>query len=153
MGVPGRSLRAVVAVSALATVASACTVSPPPAPQSTDTSQSSTPPPPRATQIIIGIDSIDAGSTRICSLTVAGNAAIGPLVSAKCLPAVPDPRRRPARGGNRLHAAGVERRDWPEPVHRHLQEFRPKHINDNAPIAADDFWFSVAADRQPARCW
>ena len=38
----------------------ACSVSPPPAPQSTETSRN-TAPPPRRTQIIVGIDSIGAG--------------------------------------------------------------------------------------------
>ena len=42
-------------------VVSGCTVSPPPAPQSTDTTESTPPPPVKVTQIIMGIDSIGPG--------------------------------------------------------------------------------------------
>ena len=38
-----------------------CTVSPPPAPQSTDTSETAAPPPPKAMQIIMAIDTIGPG--------------------------------------------------------------------------------------------
>jgi len=58
--------RIVVALFALMMVVSSCTGQPPPAPQSTDTSRSTLPPPPRATQIIMAIDSIGPGFTRIC---------------------------------------------------------------------------------------
>src|ERR1700722_7693347 len=50
-----------VLVSLVVLVLSACTVSPPPAPQSTDTPHNSAPPPQHPTQIIMGIDSIGAG--------------------------------------------------------------------------------------------
>ncbi len=50
-----------VLITALGVALSGCTVSPPPAPQSTDTTHNTPPPPPHPTQIIMGIDSIGAG--------------------------------------------------------------------------------------------
>src|SRR4029079_9257886 len=69
-----------VALSALMMVVSGCTVSPPPAPQSTDTSESTPTPPPRATQIIMAIDSIGPGfNPHLLSDQSPVNAAIGSL--------------------------------------------------------------------------
>jgi len=143
MGVPGRSLRAVAAVSALATVASGCTVSPPPAPQSTDTSQSSTPPPPRATQIIMGIDSIGAGfNPHLLSDQSPVNAAIGALVLPSAFRPAPDPTSptgsRWEMDSTLLTSAEVTSQN-PFTV---TYKIRPEASwTDNAPIAADDFWY------------
>jgi ABC-type transport system substrate-binding protein len=143
MGVPGRSLCAVAVVSALATVASGCTVSPPPAPQSTDTSQSSTPPPPRATQIIMGIDSIGAGfNPHLLSDQSPVNAAIGALVLPSAFRPVPDPASptgsRWEMDSTLLTSAEVTSQN-PFTV---TYKIRPEASwTDNAPIAADDFWY------------
>ena len=69
-----------------------CTVSPPPAPQSTETTRSTAPPPLRKTQIIMGIDSIGAGfNPHLLSDLSAVNAAIGSLVLPSAFRPVPDP--------------------------------------------------------------
>ena len=68
-----------------------CTVKAPPAPQSTETSQSPTPPPPKATQIIMGIDSIGAGfNPHLMSDQSPVNAAISALVLPSSFRPVPD---------------------------------------------------------------
>ena len=93
MGVPNGS-RSVRTVGALLSVllAAACTVSPPPAPQSTETSQTLSPPPPNATQIIMGIDSIGAGfNPHLLSDQSPVNAAIAALVLPSTFRPVPDP--------------------------------------------------------------
>src|SRR6476661_7420362 len=82
--------RIAVALSALMMVVSGCTVSPPPAPQSTDTSEST--PPPRATQIIMAIDSIGPGfNPHLLSDQSPVNAAIGSLVLPSSFRPIPDP--------------------------------------------------------------
>lgn len=124
-------------------MASGCTVSPPPAPQSTDTSQSSTPPPPRLTQIIMGIDSIGAGfNPHLLSDQSPVNAAIGALVLPSAFRPVPDST---SPTGSRwemdptlLTSAEVTSHN-PFTV---TYKIRPEASwTDNAPIAADDFWY------------
>ena len=69
-----------------------CTVSPPPAPQSTETTEVTTPPPPKATQIIMAIDSIGAGfNPHLLSDQSPVNAAISALVLPSSFRPVPDP--------------------------------------------------------------
>lgn len=144
MGVPDRhrSLQAAaVLVSVLVTAA--CTVSPPPAPQSTDTTNSLPPPPPRATQIIMGIDSIGAGfNPHLLSDQSPVNAAISALVLPSSFRPVPDPS---TSTGSRwemdptlLVSAEVTNQN-PFTV---TYKIRPEASwTDNAPIAADDFWY------------
>ncbi|GAY15970.1 ABC transporter family substrate-binding protein [Mycobacterium sp. shizuoka-1] len=124
-------------------VTAACTVSPPPAPQSTETSDSPAPLPPRATQIIVGIDSIGAGfNPHLLSDQSPVNAAISALVLPSSFRPVPDPA---TATGSRwemdptlLVSAEVTSQD-PFTV---TYKIRPEASwTDNAPIAADDFWY------------
>ncbi len=130
-------------VSLAGLVLSACTVKPPPAPQSTDTPHNSPPPPPRVTQIIMGIDSIGAGfNPHLLSDLSPVNAAISALVLPSAFRPVPDPS---APTGSRweldptlLVSAEVTSKN-PFTV---TYKIRPEaQWTDNAPIAADDFWY------------
>jgi ABC-type transport system substrate-binding protein len=148
LGVPKRARRAWltlgVLVSTLALFSAAgCTVSPPPAPQSTETSRSTAPPPLRKTQIIMGIDSIGAGfNPHLLSDLSAVNAAIGALVLPSAFRPVADPA---TATGSRwemdptlLISADVTNEN-PFTV---TYKIRPEaQWTDNAPIAADDFWY------------
>jgi ABC-type transport system substrate-binding protein len=142
-GMPGSARRICIALGALILVVSGCTVSPPPAPQSTETSQSTTPPPPRATQVIMAIDSIGAGfNPHLLSDQSAVNAAISALVLPSAFRPVPDPS---SPTGSRwdldttlLTSAEVTSQN-PFTV---TYKIRPEaQWTDNAPIAADDFWY------------
>ena len=122
---------------------SGCTVSPPPAPQSTDTSKTSAPPPPKATQIIMAIDSIGPGfNPHLLSDQSPVNAAISSLVLPSSFRPVPDPQ---SPTGSRweldtslLQSAEVTSQN-PFTV---TYKIRPEASwTDNAPIAADDFWY------------
>lgn len=130
-------------VSFVGLVLSACTVNPPPAPQSTDTPHNSVPPPPRPTQIIMGIDSIGAGfNPHLLSDLSPVNAAISALVLPSAFRPVPDPT---VSTGSRwemdptlLVSADVTSQT-PFTV---TYKIRPEaQWTDNAPIAADDFWY------------
>ncbi len=145
-GVP-TTLRRVSAVAGALTsalvVGTACTVSPPPAPQSTDTTETTTPPPPRATQIIMAIDSIGPGfNPHLLSDQSPVNAAISSLVLPSSFRPVPDPG---SPTGSRweldtsLLESAVVTSDGPFTV---TYKIRPEaQWTDNAPIAADDFWY------------
>jgi ABC-type transport system substrate-binding protein len=139
--VPGPP-RIVLALSALMMVVSGCTVSPPPAPQSTDTSDT-TPPPPKATQIIMAIDSIGPGfNAHLLSDQSPVNAAISSLVLPSSFRPIPDPA---SPTGSRweldttlLQSAEVTHQN-PFTV---AYKIRPEASwTDNAPIAADDYWY------------
>ena len=147
MDVPKRGRRARVTVGALVSASVllvvGCTVSPPPAPQSTETSRSTLPPPQRITQIIMGIDSIGAGfNPHLLSDLSAVNAAISALVLPSAFRPISDPS---APTGSRwemdptlLVSADVTN-DSPFTV---TYKIRPEaQWTDNAPIAADDFWY------------
>lgn len=144
MGVPTgpRSLQTA-AVLLSVFVTAACTVSPPPAPQSTETSQTLSPPPPKATQIIMGIDSIGAGfNPHLLSDQSPVNAAIAALVLPSAFRPVPDPSTstgsRWEMDSTLLVSAEVTNQD-PFTV---TYKIRPEASwTDNAPIAADDFWY------------
>ncbi|MEE3063410.1 MAG: ABC transporter family substrate-binding protein [Actinomycetota bacterium] len=121
----------------------ACTVSPPPAPQSTDTPHNTPPPPQRVTQIIMGIDSIGAGfNPHLLSDLSPVNAAISALVLPSAFRPVPDPN---TPTGSRweldptlLVSAEVTNQN-PFTV---TYKIRPEaQWTDNAPIGADDFWY------------
>jgi ABC-type transport system substrate-binding protein len=121
----------------------ACTVSPPPAPQSTETSESTPPPPAKATQIIVAIDSIGPGfNSHLLSDQSPVNAAISSLVLPSSFRPVPDPA---SPTGSRwqldptlLVSADVTN-DNPFTV---TYKIRPEaQWTDNAPIAADDYWY------------
>ncbi len=136
-------VRVGVLVSSLMLALAACTVSPPPAPQSTETSKSALPPPPRITQIIMGIDSIGAGfNPHLLSDLSAVNAAISALVLPSAFRPAPDPD---SPTGSRwemdptLLVSAEVTNDNPFTV---TYKIRPEaQWTDNAPIAADDFWY------------
>nr|WP_158019284.1 ABC transporter family substrate-binding protein [Mycobacterium basiliense] len=147
MGMPGldRHIRVTVGVliSVLATALSGCTVSPPPAPQSTDTTHNAPPPPPHPTQIIMGIDSIGAGfNPHLLSDLSPVNAAISALVLPSAFRPVPDPNEptgsRWEMDSTLLVSAEVTSASPFTVTYR----IRPEaQWTDNAPIAADDFWY------------
>jgi ABC-type transport system substrate-binding protein len=121
----------------------ACTVSPPPAPQSTDTPHNAPPPPQRVTQIIVGIDSIGAGfNPHLMSDLSPVNAAISALVLPSAFRPVPDPNTptgsRWEMDPTLLVSADVTNQN-PFTV---TYKIRPEaQWTDNAPIGADDFWY------------
>jgi len=121
----------------------ACTVNPPPAPQSTDTPRNLPPPPQRVTQIIMGIDSIGAGfNPHLLSDLSPVNAAISALVLPSAFRPVPDPNTptgsRWEMDPTLLVSADVTNQN-PFTV---IYKIRPEaQWTDNAPIAADDFWY------------
>jgi len=130
-------------ISSLALVTSGCTVTPPPAPESTETSKSAPPPRPRLAQIIMGIDSIGPGfNPHLLSDQSPVNAAISTLVLPSAFRPVPDSS---ASTGSRweldptlLVSAGVTSEDPFTVTYR----IRPEaQWTDNAPIGAADFWF------------
>jgi ABC-type transport system substrate-binding protein len=147
MNVPKRSRRARIAIAALcsaqALVAVGCTVSPPPAPQSTETSRATIPPPQQITQVIVGIDSIGAGfNPHLLSDISAVNAAISALVLPSAFRPIADPNEptgsRWEMDPTLLMSADVTN-DNPFTV---TYKIRPEaQWTDNAPIAADDFWY------------
>ena len=119
-----------------------CTVNPPPAPQSTETSA---PPAPevKAAQIIVGIDSIGPGfNPHLLSDQSPVNAAISALVLPSSHRPVPDPV---SPTGSRwemdptLLVSAEVTSNSPFTV---TYKIRPEAAwTDNAPIAADDFWY------------
>ena len=125
------------------TLLSGCTVSPPPAPQSTDTTETAAPPPPKATQIIMAIDWIGPGfNPHMLADQSPVNAAISSLVLPSSFRPIPDPK---TPTGSRweldttlLESAEVTSQD-PFTV---TYKIRPEASwTDNAPIGADDFWY------------
>src|SRR3954463_6752522 len=147
MGVPTACFRdwitssAFIAASVL--LVGGCTVSPPPAPQSTDTKETAAPPPPKAAQIIMAIDTIGPGfNSHLLSDQSPVNAAISSLVLPSSFRPVSDPA---SPTGSRweldetlLVSADVTN-DNPFTV---TYKIRPEaQWTDNAPIAADDYWY------------
>ncbi|BBX62948.1 monoacyl phosphatidylinositol tetramannoside-binding protein LpqW [Mycobacterium saskatchewanense] len=147
IGVPRRARRLLTAIGVLVSLVgltlAACTVNPPPAPQSTDTPHNAPPPPPRVTQIIMGIDSIGAGfNPHLLSDLSPVNAAISALVLPSAFRPVPDPGTptgsRWEMDPTLLVSADVTNQN-PFTV---TYKIRPEaQWTDNAPIAADDFWY------------
>ena len=147
VGVPRGARRVFVTIGVLVALAglalAACTVNPPPAPQSTDTTHNAPPPPQRVTQIIMGIDSIGAGfNPHLLSDLSPVNAAISALVLPSAFRPVPDAS---SPTGSRwemdptlLVSADVTSQN-PFTV---TYKIRPEaQWTDNAPIGADDFWY------------
>ncbi len=138
---PSRLRRAAALVSVVVAVGG-CAVDPPPAPQSTRTSQSAAPAP-KASQIIMAIDSIGPGfNPHLLSDQSPVNAAISALVLPSSFRPVPDPA---SPTGSRwemdstLLTSAVVTGQSPFTV---TYKIRPEAAwTDNAPIAADDFWY------------
>jgi len=134
-----------VAVALISTcvLVAGCTVSPPPAPQSTETTQSTPPPPLKATQIIMAIDAVGPGfNPHLLSDQSPVNAAISSLVLPSSFRPIADPV---SSTGSRweldptlLESAEVTSED-PFTV---TYKIRPEaQWTDNAPIGADDYWY------------
>ena len=142
---PKRARREYATAGLLATLLlfAGCTVSPPPAPQSTETRRSTAPPPQRKTQIIMGIDSIGAGfNPHLLSDLSAVNAAVSALVLPSAFRPVVDPTTptgsRWEMDPTLLTSAEVTNEN-PFTI---TYKIRPEaQWTDNAPIAADDFWY------------
>jgi ABC-type transport system substrate-binding protein len=147
MGVPRQARRILALAGVLVLLAglalAACTVNPPPAPQSTETPHNAPPPPPLATQIIMGIDSIGAGfNPHLLSDLSPVNAAISALVLPSAFRPLPDPGSptdsRWEMDPTLLVSAEVTNQN-PFTV---TYKMRPEaQWTDNAPIGADDFWY------------
>ncbi|HQE16577.1 MAG TPA: ABC transporter substrate-binding protein [Mycobacterium sp.] len=140
---PGRSRGLRAAAAALSVVVgAACTVDPPPAPQSTETTQAAAPPP-KAAQVIMAIDSVGAGfNPHLLSDQSPVNSAISALVLPSSFRPVPDPESpsgsRWEMDTNLLLSAEVTS-TRPFTV---TYTIRPEAAwTDNAPIAADDYWY------------
>lgn len=120
----------------------ACAADPPPAPQSTATPNVAAAPP-TAAQVIVGIDSIGAGfNPHLLSDQSPVNAAISALVLPSSFRPVPDPD---TSTGSRweidptLLVSAAVTDTSPFTV---TYKIRPEAAwTDNAPIAADDFWY------------
>jgi ABC-type transport system substrate-binding protein len=142
---PGQRARVTVGalVSALGLVGVGCTVSPPPAPQSTETPRSTAPPPQRITQIIMGIDSIGAGfNPHLLSDLSAVNAAISALVLPSAFRPIPDPSTATGSRWEMDPTLLVSADITDENPFTVTYKIRPEaQWTDNAPIAADDFWY------------
>ncbi|MFA5710853.1 ABC transporter family substrate-binding protein [Mycolicibacterium sp.] len=124
-------------------LAGGCTVSPPPAPQSTETSETTPPPPPKAMQIIMGIDNIGPGfNPHLLSDQSPVNAAISALVLPSAFRPVPDTKSPTGSRweiDNTLLLSAEVTDEEPFTV---TYKIRPEASwTDNAPIAADDFWY------------
>jgi len=129
-------------LSVVSTVLSACTVDPPPAPQSTETSQVVAPTP-KATPIIVAVDSIGAGfNPHLLSDQSPVNAAVSSLVLPSAFrpvadPATPTGSRWEMDPALLVSAAATNNRPFTV-----TYKIAPEAAwTDNAPIAADDFWY------------
>jgi ABC-type transport system substrate-binding protein len=132
-----------VLVSVVGLVLVACTVNPPPAPQSTDTPHNSPPPPQRPTQIIMGIDSIGAGfNPHLLSDLSPVNAAISDLVLPSAFRPVPDPNTPTGSRWELDPTLLVSAEATNQNPFTVTYKIRPEaQWTDNAPIGADDFWY------------
>jgi ABC-type transport system substrate-binding protein len=132
-----------VLVSVVGLVLVACTVNPPPAPQSTDTPHNSPPPPQRPTQIIVGIDSIGAGfNPHLLSDLSPVNAAISALVLPSAFRPLPDPNTPTGSRWEMDPTLLVSAEVTSQNPFTVTYKIRPEaQWTDNAPIGADDFWY------------
>ncbi|CAJ1495190.1 ABC transporter family substrate-binding protein [[Mycobacterium] kokjensenii] len=151
MPVPRPARRARVTAGALISVAllgavqavSGCAVNPPPAPQSTETPKSVAPPAQRISQIIMGIDSIGAGfNPHLRSDLSAVSAAIGSLVLPSAFRPIPDTSTPTGSRWEMDPTLLVWAKVTSEAPFTVTYRIRPEASwTDNAPIAADDFWY------------
>lgn len=138
---PTVSLRIVAMLSVL--VLAGCTVDAPPAPQSTDATETTAAPPPRATQIIMGIDSIGPGfNPHLLSDQSPVNAAISALVLPSAFRPVVDLESPTGSSWQIDHSLLVSAEVTSENPFTVTYRIRPEASwTDNAPIVADDFWY------------
>lgn len=130
-------------ISVPALLFSGCTVSPPPAPQSTETTETTPPAPMKATQIIMAIDSIGPGfNPHLLSDQSPVNAAVSAMVLPSSFRPVPDPKS-PTGSRWELDPTLLESAEvTSENPFTVTYKIRPEaQWTDNAPIAADDYWY------------
>jgi len=120
-----------------------CAVNPPPAPQSTETKRSAAAPPRSKTQIIMGIDSIGAGfNPHLLSDLSAVNAAVSALVLPSAFRPVVDPNTSTGSRWEMDPTLLTSAEVTSESPFTVTYKIRPEaQWTDNAPIAADDFWY------------
>lgn len=120
-----------------------CTVSPPPAPQSTETPETTPPPAPKATQVIVAIDSIGPGfNPHLLSDQSPVNAAIAALVLPSSFRPIPDPNTPTGSRWELDPTLLVSAEVTNENPFTVTYKIRPEaQWTDNAPIGADDYWY------------
>ena len=123
-------------------LATGCAADPPPAPQSTQTTQQAAPAA-KAAQIIVAIDSIGAGfNPHLLSDQSPVNAAISALVLPSSFRPVPDPASTTGSRWERDPALLVSAAVTDDTPFTVTYKIRPEAAwTDNAPNAADDFWY------------
>ena len=131
----------VAALSAL--MLAGCTVSPPPAPQSTETTQTAPPPPAKAMQIIMAIDAIGAGfNPHLLSDQSSVNAAISSLVLPSSFRPIADPATPTGSRWEMDPTLLISAEVTNESPFTVTYKIRPEAAwTDNAPIGADDYWY------------
>jgi ABC-type transport system substrate-binding protein len=132
-------LAAVLSVLVLA----GCTVSPPPAPQSTETVSTTPPAPAKAMQIIMAIDAIGAGfNLHLLSDQSSVNAAISSLVLPSSFRPIADPATPTGSRWEMDPTLLVSAEVTGENPFTVTYKIRPEAAwTDNAPIGADDYWY------------
>ena len=132
-------LAAVLSVLVLA----GCTVSPPPAPQSTETVSTPPPAPAKAMQIIMAIDAIGAGfNPHLLSDQSSVNAAISSLVLPSSFRPIADPATPTGSRWEMDPTLLVSAEVTGENPFTVTYKIRPEAAwTDNAPIGADDYWY------------
>lgn len=137
-----RTAGAVPAVALIWLTAVACTVDAPPAPQSTESAEAVVPAP-KAAPIIVAIDSIGAGfNPHLLSDQSPVNAAVSALVFPSSFRPVPDPATPTGSRWEMDPALLVAARVTSTRPFTITYEIQPEAAwTDNAPIAADDFWY------------
>jgi len=142
--VPSARHRFFVPVAALsALVLAGCTVSPPPAPQSTETVSTPPPAPAKAMQIIMAIDAIGAGfNPHLLSDQSSVNAAISSLVLPSSFRPISDATTLTGSRWEMDPTLLVSAEVTDENPFTVTYKIRPEAAwTDNAPIGADDYWY------------
>ena len=139
---PRRLRTAGALLSVVSTMLSACSVDPPPAPQSTETSQPVAPTP-KASQILVAVDSIGAGfNPHLLSDQSPVNAAVSSLVLPSAFRPVADPATPTGSRWEMDPALLVSASVTGTRPFTVTYKIAPEAAwTDNAPIAADDFWY------------
>ncbi|MBS9535563.1 ABC transporter family substrate-binding protein [Mycobacterium sp. M1] len=130
-------------IVAVGLTVSGCTVNPPPAPQSTETPKSAALPPKRLSQIIMAVDSIGAGfNPHLRSDLSAVTAAVSALVLPSAFRPIPDFSTATGSRWEMDPTLLVSAAVTGESPFTVSYRIRPEASwTDNAPIAADDFWY------------
>ena len=133
----------VLVLAMVAQATAGCMVHPPPAPQSTATPKSLVAPATEISEIIMGIDSIGAGfNPHLRSDLSAVTAAIGALVLPSAFRPVLDSSTSTGSRWEMDHTLLLSAKVTSDVPFTVTYRIRPEASwTDNAPIAADDFWY------------